>query len=1459
MALTQTQVSQLYVAILGRASEGSGNTFWQNEDNMVSAAEAMLNSEKAQDYFGESLNDSQDFIVHIYENTLGKTIEDDAEGIAYWVSELDGGKSRAEVIAELIIAAQDPENAGDAQDQFNNKVLVSDYAASTLAGITDTATFADFVGFIDGVDATAASVVAAQAEVDAEIVAPIDPEVPGETFRLTADADTLTGTANNDFFDAGITQNPWAGGVSNTLSTAADLDGGAGTDTLYAELVPEFFGVTGDNQMDVQPSIKSIEDIQIEAMDTGNADAIVLDAKDITDVVKIGSAYSDGDLTIENLTTLTSDGTIRNTEAITITMDHTDNFDSDNDASDLTVLFDEDYLLSGQTSQASANYFLLDEDAELNGNANRLNRINVDGIRFVLGDADPTDLTNAIEISDPATLTAGTHDAFVAALQDELQALIADGTLSAGTTLTVNPNITDTTGLDDGSISNSIPAIVLTSGDGTTVTPIGYSQVEDILGNYDVYGQFSADSQTAINPVTVNVELEKAGRDGEGGNLVIGGKSNDAFGDSDKDQTDGIAVFEIAVNGDDDQPSNLGTVSSTNQALTVVNISDHADWDGADLTIRDVIGGGQELTLINSTGFSGDFSLAMSTALTSPLTFTSQMALTTRFGSGDDSYDWMSVEADAVSSGKDYSISMGSGDDTVMATLDGDSVDALGETFTLDAGAGNDTVALDRNDGGVTNAAGVFIPDDGVSQRTMMLLDNIDINLGAGDDTLDMDNDFNANIDAGAGDDLVYINTGDAVNSGTGGAITIGQSTAAQNFASRVLYNAELTITYAGFEQTVDINTISANNFVGDQTTINQAVMDAIDSDPVLSKLLTYTLNDGTQMLTITPTYEGQNSFGIAIYQPTLVDAAPTAGQVVLSAGDLSALEAGFIQTTTLDSDDFVDVATAVPAINGLAWEGAVNEFGVGDDTIYTEIQRDFEDTRGAATDDILDDAADNYVDYTLLGTDSATGFNLSTIEMGAGDNDIVVMHSNDINPGVLKFTGTFGKVSVVNWHDNATHTITNANQMGFNATDFTTLLDNQTDPSLTANTNSAVDVAVTTNIVNGLEAVTGVTVGMNNNNIALANSVNVIRFNEDVTNSETFENLTASTLIGALNNGGTAYGNIQDNTLNANITDGGIVIGGTAKHIIMVENSTNEGEYKIFYVQSDDDSVTNANGDFTLAGASELGVADFGASINVLQVGSVTHTSLVNNLAAAIDAGAATFTYDLNGDGTVAGGEGITSLSETPVDPTNQAPVIEDQTFSIDENSVAGTVVDTLSASDADGDDLTYSTLNQIFAINPATGEISVADGAVLDFETTPSYVFNVRVSDGTAFDIAEVTVNLNDVEETGTPTTTQAVDATSAAAALSAADADVTFAIAQATYTQEITNFAAGDVLDFPVGNNPTVNNTSFTDGAVDVQFANAGTVTTIHLTGLDAADDVQLNGVADFDAVFGAGTII
>ena len=167
-ALTKTHVSQLYIGVFGRASEGEGNSYWQTDPrstSMTATANIMLNTAAAKTYFGSTLDSNQLFIEHIYVNTLGKTFAEDPVGVNYWVSELDGGKTKGEVIAALITAAQDSKNAGAAQDRFNNKVSVSNHCADTIAEYTDLDTF---TGFISSVTDDAATVTSAQGLIDTE-------------------------------------------------------------------------------------------------------------------------------------------------------------------------------------------------------------------------------------------------------------------------------------------------------------------------------------------------------------------------------------------------------------------------------------------------------------------------------------------------------------------------------------------------------------------------------------------------------------------------------------------------------------------------------------------------------------------------------------------------------------------------------------------------------------------------------------------------------------------------------------------------------------------------------------------------------------------------------------------------------------------------------------------------------------------------------------------------------------------------------------------------------------------------------------------------------------------------------------------------------------------------------------------------------------------------------------------
>jgi hypothetical protein len=102
---------------------------------------------------------------------------------------------------------------------------------------------------------------------------------------------------------------------------------------------------------------------------------------------------------------------------------------------------------------------------------------------------------------------------------------------------------------------------------------------------------------------------------------------------------------------------------------------------------------------------------------------------------------------------------------------------------------------------------------------------------------------------------------------------------------------------------------------------------------------------------------------------------------------------------------------------------------------------------------------------------------------------------------------------------------------------------------------------------------------------------------------------------------------------------------------------------------------------------------------------------------------------------------------------PSNQPPSIANQTFSVSENAAAGTLIGTVVASDPEGSPLTYAITDgndsHAFAIDTNTGAITVASGAVLDFEALSTYGLAVQVSDGTQSNAALVTINLTNVNE--------------------------------------------------------------------------------------------------------------
>jgi Ca2+-binding RTX toxin-like protein len=106
---------------------------------------------------------------------------------------------------------------------------------------------------------------------------------------------------------------------------------------------------------------------------------------------------------------------------------------------------------------------------------------------------------------------------------------------------------------------------------------------------------------------------------------------------------------------------------------------------------------------------------------------------------------------------------------------------------------------------------------------------------------------------------------------------------------------------------------------------------------------------------------------------------------------------------------------------------------------------------------------------------------------------------------------------------------------------------------------------------------------------------------------------------------------------------------------------------------------------------------------------------------------------------------------------PVNVAPELMPEPFLVDENSAAGTAVGQVVATDANvGQTLSYSivggNMSGAFAINAATGQLTVANSAALDYETFPVFHLLIQATDNATpalSDYEQFTITLSDVME--------------------------------------------------------------------------------------------------------------
>lgn len=984
-------------------------------------------------------------------------------------------------------------------------------------------------------------------------------------FVLGVNADRVTGTDGDDTFIAQI----------GTLNNGDVINGGGGFDTLKAQ-------VNGI----ISPTISNVEHLQFQAQfrtqDSGDnnvSDEQIVkvdfntNVTNVTGFNTIENNNSRADLIIEDVRI----GNNQVTKDVTIVMRETDPGNVD-----FGVYFDQNSLRNVSTSASQINVRVLDTYNTSLGNAPlKDSPYGAFTFSYSLDGAAPV----SVKLQSDAIQNAQTFPEMVAALQAAADEVFGAGTVTValGGTYTVPDSVTgvQVQGSEivlsaKGNISFSTPA-----GSGWLATEV----VPAISG---LHTSYTVGGSTATELVTSNIILDDVGRGSTGGDLVVGGLS---VGETSTSK--GVQKFLIEVQDN----SKLQTINSTNNTLQEVvivngittrvnNAYNENEKNAGSLTVRgfeqpndgngnntlpgaDTLGGAG----INHGAFGfTDVRLIDASAMVGKLDIDAQ--ITNR--SVAKYLNLKDVNGNPASDNVSFDYLGGSNNDKISVVVDGEFLASRTLTgredfkLNVNGGAGNDTLTVDIG----TNGANA---ENGQWRVDQFALRNININGGEGNDTINAVGTGFFNIDAGTGNDTVYAdNTGGKATWVVAAANTqVSNLQSAANALGRsFLYKGKATVTFAagnesgltaglaaaldnGFEVTVDVPT--GDNYAVTQLHINQAIKNAVNSNPVLSKLLSVTDGPGTSLVVT-----------------SLVDGSVVAGdlQISVTGADLTTLpvneQASVLEAfknfagnsaATLADANAAEAATVVAA-NGVT--------GVGTTVIGS-------DDAGAA-----------------IAGSASSAHNDGVINAGAGD-DVVVLSTGAFSNNVVKFTG----------YDQGTTTIVNFNNLGAGADrlDFSSYMVSKASPS-----GSALSQVI-------------IPTSLNADAIVEANSISVVNLVANpATAGNNFANLTAEKLLAAINSTNTGlndYANLNAGTLNANTgyTASGVgttLVGGIGKAVVLVHNEANDGQYKAFEVTFNGTAAGNATADFT--SAQLIGTFDLGETMVDLAA------ALLNNTTSAVE-----------------------------------------------------------------------------------------------------------------------------------------------------------------------------------------------------------------------------------------------
>lgn len=907
---------------------------------------------------------SNEEMAAAFANNLGLTGQARTDGEAYTLNVLNGVASEARgaallETANLFSTLTDP--------------LYGPFAAAFNAKVAGAVAYSSQPGSIDAVLGNLPS---------------------ATTFNLTLGQDNATATGGDDAINAYIFDN------SNTLQSGDYVDGGAGLDTLYADM--------GSSQnFAVTPITRNVENIAIRAqsraVDSGDNNIagegrVLIDAERIEGESRYESNNSRADLLVEDVRIASS----QITKDITIAMVQTDPGNVD-----FGVYFDQPSLRANATSSATLTLQVLDQFAAAAG-LDPLLDSPYDGVRFNYNGTD-------VQVRSQALNDATTYPEFLA----ELQALLAAEPLAAGITATLG---SDFTVVDSNGVPVTGTSIVL-SASGTTASfaPGSWIASAGVPADSSLYTNQFVETGVSNDLITSTIVLDDVGRGSNGGSLVVGGLS---VGETSSSK--GVERFDITV----ERTSRLQNIDSTNNSLKEVVVKNGlskgdltvlgnaANPDGSLPGHAKDTWGFNDVRLVDGSMLDGKFNFD---ALVSSASFAKYMLLTDT--QGNPAGDNTSLPGKTTQRA-DFIYSGGGNADSMTIVVDGgiaasNSTIQSGRedfTFKVNGNAGDDSIAFrivsNNNDG--------FLDNWYQHQRALA---NVTIDAGTGNDTVRTPGAGDAIIRLGDGNDVVYVDNsgGDFYNTDTGAITNVNPSAFAgdsrenamfvfntdhdglgfdaadrrdmlsdSNDNSRganngSLFRAEVTVTYMGLTASA---TLPADVYRPTDLYVNQAIKAAINGDPVLNKLLVAqdgpgyslvvkSLIDGFQVLgdlDVELTQATAAEFTTSVIQAAMAALAPT--DPTPTAAELQA----FLDNGKANFDAKGDYNT-VFANDGFSDITGNDSFTPSDNTV----------TPGAG-DDVI-----------VLGTNSGSGFgdelvasNDTVVYSGSFGNDVIVNFSTD-------------------------------------------------------------------------------------------------------------------------------------------------------------------------------------------------------------------------------------------------------------------------------------------------------------------------------------------------------------------------------------------------------------------------------------------------------------------------------